>query len=100
MRDAIERCIGLAEHAQRLLDSDPGWEIVTPAQLGIVTFARPGWSADEHAAAAATMAVDGYAAVTSTVLRARPALRLCTINPLTTESDVAETLRRLAESVS
>jgi aromatic-L-amino-acid/L-tryptophan decarboxylase len=100
MRDAIERCIGLAEHAQRLLDSDPGWEIVTPAQLGIVTFARPEWSADEHAAAAATMAVDGYAAVTSTVLRARPALRLCTINPLTTESDVAETLRRLAESVS
>jgi hypothetical protein len=46
------------------------------------------------------MAVDGYAALTSTVLRARPALRLCTINPLTTESDVAETLRRVAESVS
>jgi aromatic-L-amino-acid/L-tryptophan decarboxylase len=96
VRDAIERCIGLAEHAQRLLESDPGWEVVTPAQLGIVTFARPDWSAEEHAAAAAAMAAGGYATVTSTVLRDRPALRLCTINPLTTESDVEETLRRLA----
>jgi glutamate/tyrosine decarboxylase-like PLP-dependent enzyme len=96
VRDAIERCIGLAEHAQRLLESDPGWEVVTPAQLGIVTFARPDWSAQEHAAAAAAMAAGGYATVTSTVLRDRPALRLCTINPLTTESDVEETLRRLA----
>ena len=100
VRDAIERCIGLAEHAQRLLESDPGWEVVTPAQLGIVTFARPDWSAEEHAAAAAAMAAGGYATVTSTVLRDRPALRLCTINPLTTESDVEETLRRLAGPVS
>ena len=96
VRDAIERCIGLAEHVQRLLESDPGWEVVTPAQLGIVTFARPDWSAEEHAAAAAAMAAGGYATVTSTVLRDRPALRLCTINPLTTESEVEETLRRLA----
>jgi glutamate/tyrosine decarboxylase-like PLP-dependent enzyme len=95
VRVAIERCIGLAEHAQRLLESDPGWEVVTPAQLGIVTFARPDWSAEEHAAAAAAMAAGGYATVTSTVLRDRPALRLCTINPLTTESEVEETLRRL-----
>ena len=71
VRDAIERCIGLAEHAQRLLESDPGWEVVTPAQLGIVTFARPDWSAEEHAAAAAAMASGGYATVTSTVLRDR-----------------------------
>jgi glutamate/tyrosine decarboxylase-like PLP-dependent enzyme len=100
VRDAIERCIGLAEHAQRLLEADPGWEVVTPAQLGIVTFARPDWNADEHAAAAAAMAAGGYATVTSTVLRDRPALRLCTINPLTTESEVEETLRRLAGPVS
>jgi aromatic-L-amino-acid/L-tryptophan decarboxylase len=100
VRDAIERCIGLAEHAQRLLESEPGWEVVTPAQLAIVTFARPDWSAEQHAAAAAAMAASGYAAVTSTVLRGRSALRLCTINPLTTESEIEETLRRLAGPVS
>ena len=99
LRDAIARCIGLAEHAQRLLESDPGWEVVTPAQLGIVTFARPEWSAEEHAAAAAAMAAGGYAAVTSTLLGDRPALRLCTINPLTTESEIEETVKRLAYAI-
>ncbi len=100
VRDAIERCIRLAEHAQRLIESDPSWEVVTPAQLGIVTFAGRGWSAEEHSAAAAGMAADGYAAVTSTVLRDRQALRLCTINPRTTEWDIEQTLRLLAGSVS
>jgi glutamate/tyrosine decarboxylase-like PLP-dependent enzyme len=96
VRDAIERCIGLAEHAQRLLESDPSWEVVTPAQLGIVTFAQRDWSAEEHSARAADLAADGFATVTSTVLRDRPVLRLCTINPLTTEADIEQTLRRLA----
>jgi hypothetical protein len=74
--------------------------VVTPAQLGIVTFARPEWSAEEHAAAAAAMAAGGYAAVTSTMLGDRPALRLCTINPLTTESEIEETVKRLAYAIS
>jgi glutamate/tyrosine decarboxylase-like PLP-dependent enzyme len=100
VRDAIERCIGLAEHAQQLIESDPSWEVVTPAQLGIVTFTRRHWTAEEHAAAAATLAAGGYAAVTSTMLRDRQALRLCTINPRTTESDIEQTLRLLAGSVS
>src|SRR6185437_11116793 len=96
VRDAIERCIGLAEHAERLLESDPSWEVVTPAQLGIVTFARRDWSGEEHSTRAADLAADGFAAVTSTVLRDRPVLRLCTINPLTTETDIEQTLWRLA----
>ncbi|MGZ4196062.1 MAG: pyridoxal phosphate-dependent decarboxylase family protein [Solirubrobacteraceae bacterium] len=100
VRDAVERCIGLAEHAQRLLESDPNWEVVTPAQLGIVTFAHRGWSAEEHSARAAELAESGFATLTSTVLRDRQALRLCTINPLTTEADIEQTLERLAGTVS
>src|SRR5262249_62425696 len=69
VRDAVARCIGLAEHAQGLLESDPSWEVVTPAQLGIVTFARPDWSAEEHSAAAAALAASGDATVTSTAFR-------------------------------
>jgi len=93
---AIERCIALAEHAQRLLDADPYWQVITPAQLGIVTFTRSGWSREEHAARAAAVAAAGHATVTSTVLRGRPALRLCTINPRTTEADLALTFDQLA----
>ena len=43
LRAAIERTIALAEHAERVIEGDPFWEIVTPAQLGIVTFTHPGW---------------------------------------------------------
>jgi aromatic-L-amino-acid/L-tryptophan decarboxylase len=100
VREAIERCIGLAEYAQRLLESDQRWEVVTPAQLGIVTFARPDWSAEQHSTQAAGLAASGYATVTSTALRGRQALRLCTINPLTTPADIEQTLLRLAGAVS
>jgi len=34
--------------------------------------------------------------LTSTVLRGRTVLRLCTVNPRTTEEEIAETVRRLA----
>jgi aromatic-L-amino-acid decarboxylase len=92
----IERGITLAQRTQQLIEGDPYWRCVTPAQLGIVTFTHPGWSTAEHAARAAALSADGYAAVTSTSLRGTPALRLCTINPRTTAADITETLARLA----
>jgi aromatic-L-amino-acid/L-tryptophan decarboxylase len=96
MRTAIARGIELAEFAQSVIDGDERWQLVTPAQLAIVTFARRGASAHEHAARAAALARDGYAAVTSTSLGGRAVLRLCTINPATTEDDIVTTLERLA----
>jgi aromatic-L-amino-acid decarboxylase len=96
LRTAITRGIALSEHAQTRLEADPRWEVITPAQLGIVTFTSPGWSAEDHATRVAAVSAAGYATVTSTRLHGRPALRLCTINPRTTESDIEQTLERLA----
>lgn len=96
LRAAASRGIALAEHAERLLRADERWEVVTPAQLGIVTFALRGAGEAEHAARAAALAADGFAALTSTTLGHRSVLRLCTINPRTTESDIEQTLERLA----
>ncbi len=96
LREAIARGLALAEYAQHQLESGPGWEVITPAQLGIITFSRRGWTAQDHTARVAALSADGYATLTSTRLKGRPALRLCTINPRTTESDIAGTLRRLA----
>ena len=96
LSQAIERGIALAEHTERLLREDPRWEVVTPAQLGIVTFAGRIATGEDHVAAAAALTADGYAAVTTTVLQGRSVLRLCTINPRTTEADIARTLDRLA----
>jgi glutamate/tyrosine decarboxylase-like PLP-dependent enzyme len=96
MRAAIARGIALAEHAQRLLERDDRWEVVTPARLGIVTFAWVGEGAAAHAARADALSRDGYAAVSTTTLRGRSVLRLCTINPRTSEEEIGETLDRLA----
>lgn len=96
IRAAIAGGIALAEYAEQVLHADDRWNVVTPAQLGIVTFERPGAAEGEHARRAAALARDGFAAVTSTTIHRRSVLRLCTINPRTTERDIASTLDRLA----
>jgi glutamate/tyrosine decarboxylase-like PLP-dependent enzyme len=101
-RSAIARGLRLAEVAQEALSEAGEWEVVTPAQLAVVTFRyRPAGMGDDAVDAlqsrmVAEMFVEGYAMATSTVLRGRPCLRLCTINPRTTEEEVRETIRRLA----
>jgi glutamate/tyrosine decarboxylase-like PLP-dependent enzyme len=96
LRQAIERGIALAEHAEHLMHADPFWEVVTPARLGVITFAAANATSEDHRQAAAALADDGYAALTTTALQGRSVLRLCTINPRTTADDLAGTLQRLA----
>jgi glutamate/tyrosine decarboxylase-like PLP-dependent enzyme len=96
IRAAIARGIDMAERAERMVRADDRFAVVTPAQLGIVTFALRGASHADHTTRAAAVGATGYAAVTTTLLQGRSVLRLCTINPTTTEEDVAGTLARLA----
>ncbi len=100
MRAAIEHGIAAAEYAQRLVAADERWQVVTPAQLGIVTFGLRGCDYAEHRARADALADEGFAALTSTQLHGRPVLRLCTINPRTSPEDIAATLERLGVRVS
>lgn len=93
---AIEQSIALAEETQALLERDSRWEVVSPAQLGIVTFAEPGRSGPEHVERARALTASGFAAVSCTELAGRTVYRLCLINPRTSLADVSETLRRLA----
>jgi len=95
---AIGKGIELAELAQRLIESDPEhWELVTPAQIGILTFARRGASAADHADMVQRITETGYATLSSTEISGRSVLRFCILNPLTTEADIAGTLARLAD---
>jgi aromatic-L-amino-acid decarboxylase len=100
-RAAVARGFELAEYAETLLRASDHWEVVTPAQMGIVTFryTRPGLTDEQldalNLGLIDAMIADGYAMLSSTVLRGRTALRLCTINPRTTNEELRETLRRL-----
>ncbi|MEJ3653120.1 aminotransferase class V-fold PLP-dependent enzyme [Actinomycetes bacterium KLBMP 9759] len=105
-RRAVEHGIELAEHAQRVVETSPDWELVTPAQLAVLTFRPrlPDRSGEEIAGltrrvASATLR-DGYALVTTTEVGTQPVLRLCITHPQTTVGDVETTLERLGHLVA
>ena len=109
---AIERTFYLAEFAEQQLLADVLWEITTPAHMAVITFrAVPAnWKANSsdatvkkkidalNRAVAARMQAEGFALVLSTELRGQTVLRLCTINPRTTEDDIRKTIDALAEA--
>jgi aromatic-L-amino-acid decarboxylase len=98
---ALNRGFELAELAEAALRETHDWEVVTPAQMGVLTFRCAPHSLPEealnrlnHELIDATIQ-DGFAMLSSTVLRGATVLRMCTINPRATEVDVRETFRRL-----
>ncbi|MDA7979972.1 MAG: aminotransferase class I/II-fold pyridoxal phosphate-dependent enzyme [Pirellulales bacterium] len=99
-RSAIQRGMDAARYAEGEVRSMDRMELVTSAQLAVVTF-RYAPCGDGQLAEEANRAVvhrgltDGFATVTSTVLGGNSVLRLCTINPRTTNDDVRSTLERL-----
>ncbi len=100
-REAISQGIGLAELAEEVLRVLPHWEITTPATIGIVTFryAPAGMTPEEiddfNRCLVEEMMEDGFAMVSSTELKGRTVLRMCTNNPRTTEADIGGTIQRL-----
>jgi aromatic-L-amino-acid decarboxylase len=100
--EAVERGLARAEEADASLSLSPRWEVVTPAQLAIVTFRylpEKGQSADAldrlQRRIAERLNTDGSATIASTTFAGRSVLRMCTINPRTTGDDVVRTLEAL-----
>lgn len=105
-RAAIDRGIALAEETEQMLRADQRWEVVTPAQLAVVTFSprlTSGSVAESNARverAVERLTADGYAMVTSTQVRGRTVLRFCLIHPDAQFDEVKETADRLARYCS
>jgi glutamate/tyrosine decarboxylase-like PLP-dependent enzyme len=101
-RQAIDRGMALADEVEAMLRADGRWEVVTPAQLAVVTFAprlTNGGVAEANARverAVVRLTADGYAMVTSTQVRGRTVLRFCLIHPDARFDEVRETADRLA----
>jgi aromatic-L-amino-acid/L-tryptophan decarboxylase len=102
-RDAIETGIQNAVLVETTLRQSADWEIITSAQLGIVTFrfVSPAKSEDAlsqlNSDIANEMILSGYAMLSPTVMRGKTVLRMCTINPRTTVDDILTTIRKLAD---
>ena len=108
--DAISAAIALgfenAELAERLLREAGCWQIVTPAQMAIVTFRYKPMNSDEALANHITdelvglLLNNGTAFASGTQLRDKTVLRLCCNNPRTTPSDLRQTVALMGKLAS
>lgn len=98
---AIEQGMRLAEFAEAILRARANWEVITPAQLAVLTFryAPPHVPREQLDAWQRRLVEDltanGFALISTTRLRGQTVLRMCTINPLATEEDIRATITRL-----
>lgn len=104
MGQVIDHGCALARLAEREIGKLAHWEIVSPAQLGIVTFrCAPAGRAeaeldDLNQEISRELTAGGYAQIFTTGLHGKKVLRMCCINPRTTENDILSTIRRLEHS--
>lgn len=101
---AIDHGFRLAETAEAIVRRTPGWQVVSSARMAITAFRyAPEGLAPEaadaiNAAAARRLMEEGFAVVGTTKLDGRTVIRLCTINPATTDDDLRATIRALDDA--
>lgn len=95
-RAALQRNLELAEFAEALVRSHAELTLMAPATLGIVCFRREWPGCDEAETERLGMTLvdalerSGTALVSSTRLAGRHAIRLCVLNPTSSEDDGGE----------
>jgi aromatic-L-amino-acid/L-tryptophan decarboxylase len=104
-RNAIDRCLDLAIHAERQIGARPELELLSPASLGIVCFRRRGESGEtedeaalRNSALVGAFEATGGGLVSSTRVRGRYAIRMCVMNHTTGAADVERVLGWFAEA--
>lgn len=105
MGEVIDHGCALARLAEQAVCKLPDWEIVSRAQMGIVNFryAPAGVPETElnmwNLWISKEITASGYAQIYTTELCGKKVLRMCTINPRTTEEDILNTIGRLEQTV-
>ena len=96
-RAAIARGIEIAEYVERCVGRSRVLQVVTRAELGIVTFRVEGQDAEALMGICNELRESGFAMLSTTRLKGETVLRMCTINPRTTDADIDATLARIEE---
>ena len=103
-RDAVQHGLDLAGLAGSLVREHPHLTLLAPAELGIICFRRewPGCGEDETERRGLDL-IDalertGRALVSSTRLAGRHAIRLCVLNPSSTEADVRDVIAHFGDA--
>ncbi len=102
-RSPVEKGFRNAEYVESKVAGMQGWEVITPATLGVVTFrfSPTGLTNSEtdelNQAIADQLSQSKLAFIGTTVLKGLKALRMCPINPRTDKEDLDRTLTKLEE---
>jgi glutamate/tyrosine decarboxylase-like PLP-dependent enzyme len=100
-RKAIDRGLELARVAESRVRESATVKLISPAQMGILAYRfEPPVTTDMDIDRLNEQIVDelvaeGTALVSSTVLKGRTVLHMCTINPRTTERDIQDTIAHI-----
>ena len=103
LRAAVQKGIDNARRVEAILRELGCFEIVTPAQLGVVTFRFTPPTGGHIPPDVLTKAIydanreRGHSMLTTTVIHGQTVLRVCTINPRTSDDDLQSSMRLLAE---
>jgi hypothetical protein len=103
-RTAIDRNMELASHAEALVRDNAALTLMAPASLGIVCFRREWPGCDEAEterrgiALADALEHSGDAFVSTTRLAGRHAIRLCVLNPTSSEEHVRRVIEHFAHA--
>jgi len=103
-RAAIQRNLDLAEFAEAAVRSQASLTLMAPATLGTVCFRREWPGCDEAEtqrrgdALIDALERSGTALVSSTRLAGRHAIRLCVLNPTSTEADIRRVIEHFASA--
>lgn len=86
--NAIEICLDVAGYAAKQIGALSYLELATEPHLSVVLFRRRGWRIQDYMDWSAMAHASGIALVTPTTFEGEPVLRLCFVNPLTSNDDV------------
>jgi len=105
-RTAIDRNMELASYAEELVRDSDALTLMAPASLGIVCFRREWPDCDEAEtgrrgiALADALERRGDAFVSTTRLAGRHAIRLCVLNPTSSEAHIRRVIEHFAQALS
>jgi glutamate/tyrosine decarboxylase-like PLP-dependent enzyme len=100
-KKAVTRGIDLAEHIEKICEKHQSFEIISPPQIGIITFRFVVDDLDLedineiNKAIIEKMIDDGYAMISTTKLNDKVVLRMCAINPRIREIDIERTISKI-----
>ncbi|MEW6155072.1 MAG: aminotransferase class V-fold PLP-dependent enzyme [Actinomycetota bacterium] len=87
--EAVEECLRTTRRAAEIVRAAPHLELVCEPELSVVALRRTGWGFDDYRGWSNRMLESGQLFAVPSRHEDEPMLRLCIVNPATTEDDIA-----------